>query len=52
MKKLTRALTKELGEGVSIEQAVDEGWRGRAQTIVMLKSKVMSMTTMPLTRHR
>ncbi|CAE7671883.1 CCDC13, partial [Symbiodinium microadriaticum] len=39
-KKLSRALAKELGEGVSVEQAVDDGWRGRAQQIVMLKAKV------------
>jgi len=39
-RKLSRALAKELGEGVSIDQAVDEGWRGRAQQIVMLKSKI------------
>lgn len=39
-KKLTRALAKEVGEGVTIDQAVDEGWKGRAQQIVMLKSKI------------
>lgn len=40
VKKLQRILTKELGEGVTIEEAVDEGWRGRAQQIVMLKTKI------------
>lgn len=30
-------------EGVTVEQAVDDGWRGRAQQIVMLKNKVMTM---------
>jgi hypothetical protein len=39
-KALTRALSQELGDGVSLEHAVDGGWRGRAQQIVMLKSKV------------
>lgn len=37
---LTKTLKKELGEGISLEQAVDSGWRGRAQQIVMLKAKV------------
>ena len=39
-KNLTRALDRELGDGVTVEQAVDGGWRGRAQHIVMLKAKV------------
>eukprot|EP00607_Mallomonas_marina_P010710 CAMPEP_0182421090 /NCGR_PEP_ID=MMETSP1167-20130531/6309_1 /TAXON_ID=2988 /ORGANISM="Mallomonas Sp, Strain CCMP3275" /LENGTH=419 /DNA_ID=CAMNT_0024597867 /DNA_START=12 /DNA_END=1272 /DNA_ORIENTATION=+ len=39
-KKYQRVLMKELGEGVSIEQAVEEGWRGRAQQIIMLKNKI------------
>lgn len=39
-KKLSRALTRELGEGVTLDQAVDGGWRGRAQQIIMLKAKV------------
>ena len=39
---LTRALAKEVGDGVSVEHAVSEGWRGRAQQIVMLKAKVYS----------
>jgi cell division septum initiation protein DivIVA len=39
-KQLSRTLQKELGEGVTLEQAVSGGWRGRAQQIIMLKSKV------------
>ncbi len=39
-RSLTRALAREIGEGVTVEQAVDGGWRGRAQQIIMLKSKV------------
>ncbi len=39
-KKLAKALERELGDGVTLEQAVDGGWRGRAQQIVMLKAKV------------
>ncbi len=39
-KKLTRALMKEVGEGVSLEEAVSEGRKGRAQQIVLLKNKV------------
>lgn len=39
-KKLSRALLKEVGDGVSLEEAVDEGRKGRAQTIVILKNKV------------
>jgi hypothetical protein len=39
-KSLTKALSRELGDGVTLEQAVDGGWRGRAQQIIMLKSKV------------
>lgn len=44
-KKLSRALTRELGEGVSLDQAVDGGWRGRAQQIIMLKAKVTTLTS-------
>lgn len=43
VKNLTRALARELGDGVSIEQAVDGGWRGRAQQIIMLKSKIKKL---------
>lgn len=39
-KKLNRVLAKELGDGVTLDQAVDEGWKGRAQQIVLLKNKV------------
>ena len=39
-KKMARALMKEVGEGVSLEEAVDEGRKGRAQQIVILKNKV------------
>lgn len=42
-KGLARALQRELGDGVSLEQAVDGGWRGRAQQIIMLKSKVKNL---------
>lgn len=40
-KKMKAALVKELGEGTNIEQALSgEGWRGRSQQIIMLKSKI------------
>jgi predicted RNase H-like nuclease (RuvC/YqgF family) len=40
-KNYRNALIREIGEGVTLEQALDGGnWRGRAQTIVMLKSKI------------
>lgn len=40
-KNLKNALTRELGEGVTVEQALEgNNWRGRAQQIVMLKSKI------------
>ncbi len=39
-KSLRGALARELGEGVSVDQALDGNWRGRAQQIVMLKAKV------------
>jgi len=49
-KNLTRALSRELGEGVTaggtavtVEQAVSGGWRGRAQQIVMLKAKIRKL---------
>lgn len=42
-KQLTRALGNELGEGVSIDRAVEGSWRGRAQQIIMLKSKIKKM---------
>ena len=40
VKTLTRTLMNEVGDGVTLEQAVDSGWRGRAQQIIMMKSKV------------
>ncbi len=42
-KKLSRALLKEVGDGISLEEAVDEGHKGRAQVIVMLKNKVRKL---------
>ncbi len=45
--KLTATLKKEIGDGISLEQAVDGGWRGRAQQIVMLKAKVNIVTNIP-----
>jgi len=40
-KSLSRALAKEIGDGVSIEEAVKGGsWKGRSQQIVMLKAKI------------
>jgi hypothetical protein len=40
LQALSRALIKEVGEGVTLEEAVDEGRKGRAQTIVLLKAKI------------
>eukprot|EP01036_Dinobryon_divergens_P024693 gene24693-33164_t len=44
-KNLSRALSKEIGEGggVTVEQAVSGGWKGRAQQIVMLKAKIRKL---------
>lgn len=42
-KKLTRALAKEVGEGVGVNQVLEDGWRGRAQQILSLKNKVKKM---------
>ena len=39
-KKLERVLIKEIGEGVELDQALSDGWKGRAQQIIMLKSKL------------
>lgn len=39
-KALLKALSRELGDAATVEQAVDGGWRGRAQQIIMLKAKV------------
>lgn len=38
-KRMQRVLLKEVGEGAG-EQASEEGWKGRAQQIVMLRAKV------------
>ena len=50
VKQLTRVLEKEIGNtnninGVTVSQAVaaENGWRGRAQQIVMLKAKVAKL---------
>ena len=43
-KKLTRALANELGDSISVDQAVEGSWRGRAQQIVMLKAKIKKLT--------
>jgi len=45
-KVLSRALIKEVGDGASLEDAVDEGRKGRAQQIVILKSKVKRLENM------
>jgi hypothetical protein len=45
-KKLERTLAKEIGEGRDVELAQSEGWRGRSQQIVMLKSKVKRLEAM------
>mmetsp|Transcript_27819 Transcript_27819/g.26639 ORF Transcript_27819/g.26639 Transcript_27819/m.26639 type:complete len:434 (-) Transcript_27819:338-1639(-) len=42
-KQLSRALANELGEGVSIEKAIEGSWRGRAQQIIVLKAKVKKL---------
>jgi hypothetical protein len=42
-KQLSRALTNEVGDGVTIEKAVEGSWRGRAQQIIMLKAKIKKM---------
>jgi regulator of replication initiation timing/uncharacterized coiled-coil protein SlyX len=44
---LTKTLKKELGDNITLEQAVDSGWRGRAQQIIMLKSKVKVKQHLP-----
>jgi uncharacterized protein YlxW (UPF0749 family) len=41
IKKLSFALTKEIGDGTDIEDVKNgDGWKGRAQQILLLKSKV------------
>lgn len=39
-KKLQRIVQREVGEGAGAAAASEEGWRGRAQQIVMLRAKV------------
>ena len=39
-KKLQRIVQKEVGEGAGAAVVSEEGWRGRAQQIVMLRAKV------------
>lgn len=43
-KKLTRALSNEVGDSVTVEQAVEGTWRGRAQQIIMLKAKIKKLS--------
>ena len=43
-KKLARALSNEVGDSVTVEQAVEGSWRGRAQQIIMLKAKIRKLT--------
>ena len=46
IKKMKRMVAKEVGDDTIIDKAlsnVDTGWRGRAQQIVMLKSKVKTL---------
>lgn len=43
MKKLHHALSRELGEGATVEDAVAGNWRGRAQQIIMLKTKIKKL---------
>jgi predicted RNase H-like nuclease (RuvC/YqgF family) len=42
-KTLKGTLARELGEGVTVEQAVEGNWRGRAQQILMLKAKIKKL---------
>eukprot|EP00743_Colponemidia_sp_Colp-15_P006927 GILK01007476.1.p1 GENE.GILK01007476.1~~GILK01007476.1.p1 ORF type:complete len:680 (+),score=214.14 GILK01007476.1:53-2041(+) len=42
--KLQRALVKEIGEDVPLDKATDDGYRGRAQQIELLKGKVKELT--------
>jgi murein L,D-transpeptidase YcbB/YkuD len=44
-KQLSRALANELGEGVSIEKAIEGSWRGRAQQIIVLKAKIKKLSS-------
>ena len=40
LKRTQRLLQKEVGEGCDFSKLSEEGWRGRAQQIVMLKTKL------------
>lgn len=40
LKRTQRLLQKEVGEGCDLNKLSEEGWRGRAQQIVMLKTKL------------
>lgn len=44
-KKLARALSNEVGDSATVEQAVEGTWRGRAQQIIMLKAKIRRLTS-------
>lgn len=45
-RKLRKVLAKEMGEDVDLDQAaVNDGWRGRAQQITMLRAKVRRLET-------
>jgi hypothetical protein len=46
LKKTTRALKLEVGDGVEVSKILQEGgdWRGRSQQIVMLKTKLKRLT--------
>ncbi|CAM9981269.1 unnamed protein product, partial [Choristocarpus tenellus] len=44
VKKFHRVLVKEVGEGEKLESVLKgEGWKGRAQHIVMLKARVRQL---------
>ena len=43
IRKLQYALTRELGDGATIDDAVNGNWRGRAQQIIMLKTKIKKL---------
>eukprot|EP00742_Colponemidia_sp_Colp-10_P004593 GILJ01004901.1.p1 GENE.GILJ01004901.1~~GILJ01004901.1.p1 ORF type:complete len:663 (-),score=180.65 GILJ01004901.1:62-2050(-) len=42
--KLQRALVKEIGEDLPLDKVTDDGYRGRAQQIELLKGKVKELT--------
>jgi len=47
LKKTLRALKLEVGEGVDVSKTLQDGgdWRGRAQQIIMLKTKIKRLTS-------